>query len=668
MIRHRPEGRGHAYLIEPDQRVPMRPLEGVPFELRATTERGVEAVQLELDVDGALQVIDAQPRGDAVPDVDAVWGVAAPRVDEGHLSDAVARLGEQPGRVSWTAEAPGVALRYRFSAEGRSTHWFAVAPTAWNAEGGTLSLQGEPADRLVAGSVEWLTDGRLSYRLRFALRLEQGERVVGFGERFDALDQRGRRVDTAVFDQYKGQGARSYLPMPFGIVVGGDFGFHIDTGRRCWFDVGASDPDLLQIEVDLEPGELDPVIGLRLFEGDPSAVLRAFAEVPATAPPDWVYELWMSGNEWNSQARVLAEVERSEREGIDTGVIVIEAWSDEETFVAFNDAEYEPHPDGSPHSLADFTFPENGRWPDPKGMVDDLHARGIKVLLWQIPLVESDNGAGGFDRRTMLERDYCVRLRDGRPYRNRGWWFPGALMPDFTNPKATDWWLAKRRYLVDEVGIDGFKTDGGEHAWGPTSSTPTAPTVARRTTAIPCSTGRRTTGCSRHLQPRRLHRLRRRSVPLGRRRGLHLGGISRLDHRRPLRRCVRRLLLGLGPRRLLRRGADSGALSAQCGCGGPVADHAVPLGVQPPSSAVPRSHAVERCGADRERRRDRYLPPVHGAAYALDPVPRSRRTPCSNRTAAADASTVLRRVRGRTRLGVPLPVPARRRPARRSCL
>jgi len=254
--------------------------------------------------------------------------------------------------------------------------------------------------------------------------------------------------------------------MPFAIVVGGDFGFHIDTGRRCWFDVGASVPDLLQIEVDLEPGELDPVIGLRLFEGDPSAVLRAFAEVPATAPPDWVYGLWMSGNEWNSQARVLAEVDRAEREGIDTGVIVIEAWSDEETFVAFNDAEYEPHPDGSPHSLADFTFPENGRWPDPKGMVDDLHARGIKVLLWQIPLVESDNGQAGFDRRTMLERDYCVRLRDGRPYRNRGWWFPGALMPDFTNPQATDWWLAKRRYLVDEVGIDGFKTDGGEHAWG----------------------------------------------------------------------------------------------------------------------------------------------------------------------------------------------------------
>jgi 1,3-alpha-isomaltosidase len=39
-------------------------------------------------------------------------------------------------------------------------------------------------------------------------------------------------------------------------------------------------------------------------------------------------------------------------------------------------------------------------------------------------------------------------------------------MPDLTDSRAAKWWTDKRRYLVDELGIDGFKTDGGEHAWG----------------------------------------------------------------------------------------------------------------------------------------------------------------------------------------------------------
>ena len=39
-------------------------------------------------------------------------------------------------------------------------------------------------------------------------------------------------------------------------------------------------------------------------------------------------------------------------------------------------------------------------------------------------------------------------------------------MPDLTDERAARWWTEKRRYLVEEVGVDGFKTDGGEHAWG----------------------------------------------------------------------------------------------------------------------------------------------------------------------------------------------------------
>jgi alpha-glucosidase (family GH31 glycosyl hydrolase) len=475
VIRHRPTGRGHPYLVEPDQRVPVRPSAGSPLELRATTPVAAAGVRVEVELDGELAVVEATLRGVAVPEVDAEYGVPAPRVGEGHLSDAVARLGAQHGRVSWAAAVPPLRprqrLRYRFLADDERTRWFETDSCTWQRGLGDLIVESDTdrlRDRLDADSVEWYGDGDRVYKLRFALRLDQGERVVGFGERFDGLDQRGRLVDVAVFDQYKGQGARTYLPMPFAIVVGGGLGFHLDTGRRVRFDVGHTDPGRILVEVDLEPGEQQPALTLRLFAGEPAQVLARFLEVTGTPPPppEWIYRLWMSGNEWNTQARVLDEVQRSELEGIPVGAVVIEAWSDEETFVAFNGARYEVHPDGAPHRLADFSFPADGPWPDPKGMVDDLHERGIKVLLWQIPLVQANRGQARADRETMIARGYCVQRADGKPYRNRGWWFPGALLSDFSNVAARRWWTEKRRYLVEEIGVDGFKTDGGEHAWG----------------------------------------------------------------------------------------------------------------------------------------------------------------------------------------------------------
>lgn len=55
-------------------------------------------------------------------------------------------------------------------------------------------VDGEDAPFL-PGSVRWLRDKDGLRRVRFALLLAPGEHVVGLGERFDAVDQRGRRPD-----------------------------------------------------------------------------------------------------------------------------------------------------------------------------------------------------------------------------------------------------------------------------------------------------------------------------------------------------------------------------------------------------------------------------------------------------------------------------------------
>ena len=451
MIRHRPFGLGHPYRLEPDQRVPPIPIADAPFEVRATTGDDVRSVDVELKLDGQSVVIPAQLAGSA----------------EGRRKSWIARLNPLP---------PGSRARYRFtaqSAKGRQqTSWFAVSPSRWETDRGQIVQLPSPSLRLVPGSIGWLVADGGPVRVRFALRLEPTERVVGFGERFNTLDQRGCQLDAIVYEQYKGQGDRTYMPMPFAIVAGPKtWGFYVETARRTWFDVGKSNADQLWIEAALDPSESDPTLNLWLWEGSPAEVLSAFLERTGRPklPPSWIFRPWMSGNEWNTQARVMGEVERSRLERIPVGVVVIEAWSDESTFTAFRDAQYRIHPDGSPHRLADFRFPSDCAWPDPQGMVDQLHSQGIKLLLWQIPLLKARPAPGSqaaYDQQILIGRGYAVRRGDGRPYRNEGWWFPRALMPDFTSIQARDWWLARRRYLVEELGIDGFKTDGGEHAWG----------------------------------------------------------------------------------------------------------------------------------------------------------------------------------------------------------
>jgi alpha-glucosidase (family GH31 glycosyl hydrolase) len=474
MIRHRPFGSEHPYLFTDDQRVPPQPVAGEAIELRVLAPERVRAISCEWESGGLKEVFELARRPAGGPLTTGAEGGAAGT----HLAAAAGRTGGSG--IAWSVVVPpmgpGETARYRFYGTTEAgaptrTRWSTVKSAAWQDHGGFLQVVGD--DGVVPGTTRWLVDAEGCRRVRFALPLDAGEHVVGFGERYDRQDQRGHILDSVVFEQYKGQAAtgRTYLPMPFAHVIGGrGWGFHVRTNRRAWFDVGASDPGRLWVEADLGggPGE---TITVEIFAGHPEEVLAGFLErVGRPCPlPDWVHRLWASSNEWNTQRQVLEEIDRHTEEDIPVGVVVIEAWSDEQTFVAFRDARYEVHADGSPHRLDDFSFPADGAWPDPKAMVDQLHGRDVRLVLWQIPLQRMRPhpiGQARADAGSMIANGYCVREGDGRPYRNRGWWFPLALMPDLTSGEARAWWLSKRRYLVEELGVDGFKTDGGEHAWG----------------------------------------------------------------------------------------------------------------------------------------------------------------------------------------------------------
>ena len=472
MIRHRPYGSGHPYSVDTEQRSPVDPIVGSPVVLGVRTSQDVTGVTVEIVRDGASETVVLNPtarqsRGQVV--------------DGGHLASAQARLARSSGgwQFSLADLVAGEAVRYRFTAVGhrtQRTRWFEFRAAEWREAPGATAAQG--TDRVIPGSVSVLDDGEQIRRVRFALPLASNEHVTGLGERFDALDHRGTRLDSVVFEQYKSQGAerKTYLPMPFAHMVGGEgWGFHVRTSRRVWFDFGSQTADRIWVEAEIDSASDVAALCIAFYDGSPREVLNAFLGEVGRAEelPSWIFRLWASANEWNTQSAVMKQVDLHREHDIPVGSVVIEAWSDESTFTVWRDAQYTPSKDGSPLGLRDFSFPPDGAWPDPKAMVDELHDRDIKLHLWQIPLIKMrphPRGQIEADADAAIRENVLIRevAPDGslRPYRNRGWWFPLGLMPDLTDARAAKWWTDKRRYLVEEVGVDGFKTDGGEHAWG----------------------------------------------------------------------------------------------------------------------------------------------------------------------------------------------------------
>ena len=282
--------------------------------------------------------------------------------------------------------------------------------------------------------------------------------AYGMGEKYDSLNQKGKTVVNQVREKFCFQGDKTYCATPFFWTDTG-FGLYVDTCETTTFAFAED-----HIEVTL-PTDADIV----LFSGTPEAMIREYMGMfgSAVLPPEWALGVWVSANRWNSQKDVEQLLDRLKKHVFPVSVVVLEAWSDEATFYIWNGAKYRPVPDGRALRYEDFDFSDTP-WPDPAAMVRQLHDAGLKVLLWQVPVYkkqgsdEIQNEQNDLDRADAEARGLCVTMPDGSPYTiPNGNWFTGSMVPDFTNPETVESWFAKRQYLLD-IGIDGFKTDGGE--------------------------------------------------------------------------------------------------------------------------------------------------------------------------------------------------------------
>ena len=282
--------------------------------------------------------------------------------------------------------------------------------------------------------------------------------AYGMGEKYDSLNQKGKTVINQVREKFCFQGDKTYCTTPFFWTDTG-FGLYVDTCEVTTFAFGEK-----SIEIKL-PETADVV----LFSGTPEEMIREYMSLfgAAVLPPEWTMGIWISANRWNTQKDVDELLDKLRKYDFPASVVVLEAWSDEATFYIWNGAKYEPVPDGQALKYENFDF-SGTPWPDPAKMVQDIHDAGLKLLLWQVPVYkkqgddEVQNAQNDLDREDAAARKLCVTMPDGTPYTiPKGNWFPDSTVPDFTNPDTIKSWFGKRQYLLD-IGVDGFKTDGGE--------------------------------------------------------------------------------------------------------------------------------------------------------------------------------------------------------------
>ena len=101
------------------------------------------------------------------------------------------------------------------------------------------------------------------------------------------------------------------------------------------------------------------------------------------------------------------------------------------------------------------------KFPDPKGMIDELHSLGFKVMLWICPFITPDRE----EFREACPKGIIVHSRNKkgviRP-KMVDWWNGFSAVLDFSNPAAGDWLYEKLRPLIEKYGVDGFKLDAGD--------------------------------------------------------------------------------------------------------------------------------------------------------------------------------------------------------------
>lgn len=294
--------------------------------------------------------------------------------------------------------------------------------------GGRTLTSGDAKDTAIMST----SDG--GHHLVQRLGLNVGDAVYGMGERYGPLVKNGQAVDIWMADGGTCT-EQAYKNVPFFLTNAG-YGVFVNHPGLVSFEVGSEDVSKVQFSIESQSMQYFVIYG-----PTPKEILSKYTALTGrpALPPAWSFGLWLSTsfNTDYDEETVTSFIEGMAERDLPLSVFHFDCfWMRE---LSWCDFEWDPKV-----------------FPDPRGMLARLKARGLKVCVWINPYIAQ--------RSNLFEegkaRGYFLERPNGDVWQ---WdlWQPGQAIVDFTNPEAREWYASKLDVLLD-MGVDCFKSDFGE--------------------------------------------------------------------------------------------------------------------------------------------------------------------------------------------------------------
>lgn len=275
-------------------------------------------------------------------------------------------------------------------------------------------------------------DGRVYMTEQLALDVD--EYIYGLGERYTPFVKNGQSVE--MWNEDGGTASDiTYKNIPFYLSNKG-YGVLLDEEGDASYEIASEKVERVQFSVEGER------LAYYIINGHtPKGTVSLYTELtgkPALLPA-WSFGLWLTTSFTTDYDE---ETTGSFIQGMADRDIPLHVFH----FDCYWMEAYE---------WCNFTW-DPATFPDPKGMLNRYHKRGLKICVWINPYIGQKSPLF----QEALKEGYLLKKKNGDVWQT-DMWQAGMGIVDFTNPRAEVWYQNKLKGLLD-MGVDCFKTDFGE--------------------------------------------------------------------------------------------------------------------------------------------------------------------------------------------------------------